>query len=49
MVEPGDAVIFSGDLGSHGVAILSVREGLEFESPVESDIAPLWEPVEALL
>jgi hydrogenase expression/formation protein HypE len=48
-VEPGDAVIVSGDLGSHGVAILSVREGLEFESPIVSDAAPLWEPVRALL
>jgi hydrogenase expression/formation protein HypE len=48
-VQPGDAVIVSGDLGSHGVAVLSVREGLEFESPVLSDAAPLWEPVEALL
>lgn len=48
-VEPGDAILVSGDLGAHGVAILSVREGLEFESPVESDTAPLWEPVEALL
>lgn len=48
-VRAGDAVIVSGDLGSHGVAILSVREGLEFEGPVESDTAPLWEPVRALL
>ena len=48
-VRPGDAVIVSGDLGSHGVAILSVREGLEFEAPIQSDAAPLWEPVEALL
>lgn len=47
-VQPGDAVIVSGDLGAHGVAILSVREGLEFEAPIESDTAPLWEPVEAL-
>jgi len=47
-VQPGDAVIVSGDLGSHGIAILSVREGLEFEAPIESDCAPLWEPVEAL-
>ena len=36
-VEVGDAVIVSGDLGRHGVAILSVREGLEFESPILSD------------
>ncbi len=48
-VEPGDAVLVSGDLGAHGVAILSVREGLEFESPILSDTAPLWPAVEALL
>jgi hydrogenase expression/formation protein HypE len=48
-VEPGDAIIVSGDLGAHGIAIMSVREGLEFEAPVVSDTAPLWEPVEALL
>jgi hydrogenase expression/formation protein HypE len=48
-VEVGDAVILSGDLGSHGIAILSVREGLEFEAPIRSDTAPLWEAVEALL
>lgn len=48
-VRPGDAVIVSGDLGAHGVAILSVREGLEFEGAIESDTAPLWEPVQALL
>ena len=47
-VQPGDAVIVSGDLGAHGIAILSVREGLEFEAPIESDTAPLWTPVEAL-
>jgi hydrogenase expression/formation protein HypE len=48
-VEPGDAILVSGDLGSHGIAVLSVREGLEFDSPILSDTAPLWEPVEALL
>lgn len=48
-VEPGDAVILSGDVGAHGVAVLSVREGLEFEAAIESDTAPLWAPVEALL
>ncbi|MEK7409448.1 MAG: hydrogenase expression/formation protein HypE [Acidobacteriota bacterium] len=48
-VRPGDAVLLSGDLGAHGVAVLSVREGLEFESPIVSDTAPLWEPVEAML
>lgn len=48
-VEPGDAIVISGAIGAHGVAILSVREGLEFESPIRSDTAPLWEPVRALL
>lgn len=48
-VQAGDAVLLSGDLGSHGIAILSVREGLEFDAPIESDTAPLWEPVAAML
>ena len=47
--QPGDAVIISGDLGRHGIAILSVREGLEFESPILSDCANVWPSVEALL
>jgi hydrogenase expression/formation protein HypE len=47
--QPGDAVIISGDLGRHGVAILSVREGLEFESPILSDTASVWPAVKALL
>lgn len=37
----GDAVIVSGTLGDHGMAIMSVREGLSFESPIRSDCAPL--------
>jgi hydrogenase expression/formation protein HypE len=48
-VQLGDAVLVSGDLGRHGVAILSVREGLEFESPIVSDTASVWPSVEALL
>lgn len=40
-VQPGDAVLLNGDLGRHGMAIMSVREGLEFESRIESDCAPL--------
>jgi hydrogenase expression/formation protein HypE len=48
-VQVGDAVIVSGDLGRHGIAILSVREGLEFESPILSDTATVWPAVEALL
>jgi hydrogenase expression/formation protein HypE len=48
-VRPGDAVIVSGDLGRHGVAIMAVREGLAFETTIESDVAPLWSPVQRLL
>ncbi len=39
--EPGDVVIVSGTIGDHGMAIMSVREGLEFEAPIVSDTAPL--------
>lgn len=48
-VVPGDAVLISGDVGRHGMAIMSVREGLQFESAIESDCAPLVAPVRALL
>ena len=36
-VRPGDVVLVSGDLGRHGIAIMSVREGLQFEGALESD------------
>jgi len=39
--RPGDRILVSGTLGDHGVAILSVREGIEFETPLQSDCAPL--------
>ena len=39
--RPGDVVIVSGEIGLHGMAIMSVREGLEFESIIASDSAPL--------
>jgi hydrogenase expression/formation protein HypE len=48
-LRPGDAILLSGDIGRHGMAILSVREGLAFESPIESDCAPLSSAVLALL
>lgn len=40
-IRPGDAVIVSGPLGMHGIAVLSVREGLEFGTELRSDTAPL--------
>ncbi len=48
-IQPGDAVILSGDVGRHGIAIMSVREGLEFENAIESDSAGVSHIVAALL
>ncbi|MFD9378076.1 hydrogenase expression/formation protein HypE [Streptomyces sp. NPDC059999] len=48
-VVPGDVVIVSGEIGLHGVAIMSVREGLEFGVDIESDCAALGGLVEAML
>jgi hydrogenase expression/formation protein HypE len=48
-VHSVDAVLVSGDLGAHGIAVLSVRGGLEFEGEVKSDTAAVWPTVEALL
>jgi hydrogenase expression/formation protein HypE len=39
--QPGDAILISGTIGDHGMAIMSVREGLEFESQIRSDCAAL--------
>ncbi len=40
-IRPGDAVLVNGTIGDHGMAIMSVREGLEFESTIKSDTAAL--------
>ena len=48
-IRPGDVVIVTGDVGRHGVAILSVREGLSFEASIESDCAPVTGLLDALL
>jgi hydrogenase expression/formation protein HypE len=47
--RPGDVVIISGEIGVHGVAVMSCREGLEFGTLVESDSAPLNGLVAAML
>ncbi len=39
--QPGDVILVSGEIAVHGLAVLSVREGLEFETTLESDTAPL--------
>ena len=46
---PGDAILVSGDIARHGIAILSVRDGLTFETELTSDAAPLHELTAALL
>ncbi|MDP2849348.1 MAG: hydrogenase expression/formation protein HypE [Humidesulfovibrio sp.] len=46
---PGDAIIITGTLGDHGLAILSTRQGLAFETPVLSDCASLNHAIESLL
>ena len=46
--KPGDVIIVSGTLGDHGMAVMSVREGLEFESVIRSDSAALNSLVEAI-
>jgi hydrogenase expression/formation protein HypE len=48
-VRFGDVIILSGDIGRHGIAIMAAREGLEFESAIESDCAPLSELVMELI
>jgi len=48
-VQPGDALLVNGDLGRHGIAIMAVREGLEFETTIESDSASVAGAVLALL
>lgn len=45
----GDVIILSGDIGRHGIAIMAMREGLEFETTIESDCAPLAELILPLL
>jgi hydrogenase expression/formation protein HypE len=47
--RPGDRILVSGTIGDHGIAILSVREGIEFETVLQSDVAPLVGLANAML
>ena len=47
--RPGDAVLISGSIGDHGIAVMSQREHLRFDSPIVSDSAALHELVAAML
>ena len=47
--KEGDVVIVSGTIGDHGIAVLSAREGLGFETALESDVAPLNQLIRAMI
>lgn len=48
-IRSGDAILITGTIGDHGIAIFSEREGLEFNTPVQSDCAPLNDLIQACL
>ncbi|MDI9623813.1 MAG: hydrogenase expression/formation protein HypE [Methanothermobacter sp.] len=48
-LEVGDKIILTGSIGDHGIALMAYREGFGFETSLKSDVAPLWEIVEAAL
>ncbi|MCB2060045.1 MAG: hydrogenase expression/formation protein HypE [Novosphingobium sp.] len=48
-VRPGDAILLSGDIGRHGMAVMSAREDLGFDPPILSDCAALHSPVLRLI
>ncbi|MFH1183953.1 MAG: hydrogenase expression/formation protein HypE [Chloroflexota bacterium] len=49
LARPGDAILISGSIGDHGIAVMSVREGLKFETEIKSDTAPLSDMVQAII
>lgn len=48
-IQKGDSIILSGDIGRHGMAIMAMREGLEFSTPLMSDCCTLVPMIEVLL
>ncbi len=48
-VRPGDDIIVSGSIADHGMAVMSVREGMEFQGAILSDTAPLYSLVETMI
>lgn len=48
-LRPGDKILFTGTVGDHGITILAYREGIGLEANLRSDVAPIWETVEAAL
>ncbi len=47
--RPGDCIVVSGTIGDHGITIMSVREGIEFETELKSDCAPLTDLIRVML
>ena len=48
-LQPGDAVLINGAIAEHGIAVMSEREGIAFGTIVQSDAAPVWPFVKALI
>lgn len=48
-LSPGDKILITGTVGDHGITILAHREGIDVEADLCSDVAPIWETVEAAL
>ncbi len=48
-ITPGDIIIVSGNVGDHGAAVMSQREGMEMDVEIESDCASLWDMINAVL
>jgi len=47
--SPGDKIIVTGSIGDHGIALMSTREGIAFDTELKSDVAPIWSTVKAAL
>jgi len=47
-LRPGDEIVVSGPIGLHGIAIMALREGIELETEIRSDSAPVYPMVQAL-
>ncbi len=47
--KPGDIIIVTGTIGDHGTSLLSLREGLQFDTELESDVTPLWPALEKIV
>ncbi len=48
-IATGDALVINGPIADHGIAVMSAREGIGFQTPVQSDSQPVWPVVEALI